>query len=172
MALGLEQALAEFLSTPPPPTPSFGGLYDDADPANRIIFIDEQPPIPTDLTSDPNALGGYITTAQLAITVFTDGGAPPQLLLGEEWTITIQCRHPSMETAMETQRSIYSLHQQNGGQSNGANPLAQGQFGGIKIWQISADFPELRLGRDRDGEDGRYQMTQSFTVRTKPITFT
>ena len=171
MALGLEQALAEFLNAPPSPTPSFGGLYDDADPAERVIFIDEIPPVPTDDTDDATALGGYITTADLAITVFPDGGEPPQLLLGETWSITIQCRHPTFETAMETQRAIYQLLQENGGQSNGANPLAQGLFRGIKIWQIEADFPPLRLGRDRDGEDGRYRTTQTFTVRTKPFTF-
>lgn len=171
MALGLDQALAEFLSTPPPPAASFGGLYDDPDPANRVIYAVEQPPIPTDLTTDPSALGQYITTSQLAITVFTDGGEPPQLLIGETWTITIQCRHPSAEFALETQRGIYLLLQQNGGQSNGANPLAKGEFGGIKIWQIEADFPELRLGRFGGEKDQRYRTTQSFTVRTKAFTF-
>ncbi len=171
MATGLDQALAEFLSSPPPPEVSFGGLYDDPDPANRVIYVVEQPPIPTDVTDDESALGGYITTSQLAITVFTDGGEPPQLLLGETWTITIQCRHLSAEVALETQRRIYLLLQQNGGQSNGANPLAQGEFGGIKIWRIEADFPELRLGRFAGEDDQRYRTTQSFTVRTKQITF-
>lgn len=170
MALGLEQSLAEFLNAPPAPVVSFGGLYDDADPALRVIFIQEQPPVPTD--ESPVDDDGFLTTAALAITVFTDGGAPPQLLIGEEYTITIQCRHDSYETAMETQRDIFQLLQENGGMSNGANPLAQGTFpGGIQIWRITADFPPLRLGRDRDGKDGRYRTTQSFTVRTKPITF-
>lgn len=172
MALGLEQALAEFLNAPPAPTVSFGGLYDDADPAQRVIFIQEEPPVPVDDTADPSALGGYVTTADLAITVFTDGGEPPQLLIGEVHTITIQCRHPAYETAMETQRNIFELLQENGGQSNGANPLAQGVFRGISIWRITADFPPVRLGRDLDGRDGRYRTTQSFTVRSKPITFT
>lgn len=171
MSLGLEQAIAEFLNAPPSPTPSFGGLYDDVDPAQRVIFIVEVPPVPSDDTDDASALGGYITTAQLAITVFTDGGEPPQLLLGETWSITIQCRHPTYETAMQTQHAIQKLLQENGGQSNGANPLAQGVFRGIQIWRITADFPPIRLGRDRDGLDGRYRTTQTFTVRTKPITF-
>ncbi len=171
MSLGVEQAIAEFLNAPPAPTPSFGGLYDDANAANRVIFTQEEPPIPTDDTDDESALGGYVTTAALAITVFTDGGEPPQLLIGETHTITIQCRHQSYETAMENQRSIYELMQENGGQSNGANPQAQGLFGNILIWRITADFPPLRLGRDRDGQDGRYRTTQSFTVRTKPFTF-
>ncbi len=169
MALGIEQAIAEFLNAPPSPTPSFGGLYDDADPDDRVIFIQEQPPVPTD--EDPEDADEYVTHAQLAITVFTDGGEPPQLLIGETYTVTIQCRHPSYETAMETQRNIYELLQENGGQSNGANPLAQGVFRGISIWRITADFPPLRLGRDLDGRDGRYRTTQSFTMRTKPITF-
>lgn len=167
MGLGLEQAIAEFLNAPPPPTPSFGGLYDDPDPDERVIFVQEQPPVPTDKAPQ----GDVRTRAALAITVFTDGGEPPQLLLGEVHTITIQCRHESYETCMETQRNIYELLQENGGQSNGANPLAQGDFRGIKIWKIEADFPPLRLGRDRAGLDGRYQTTQSFTVSTKPITF-
>lgn len=167
MALGLEQAIAEFLNAPPGPVPSFGGLYDEADPADRVIFVQEEPPVPTDLVGGSDE----ITTAELTITVFTDGGAPPQLLIGEEWSITIRCRHPLYETCMETQRSIYELLQMNGGQSNGANPLAQGLFRGIRIWLIEADFPPLRLGRDLDGRDGRYRTTQTFTVRTLPFTF-
>ena len=170
MSLGLEQAIAEFLNAPPPPAVSFGGLYDDADPAQRIIFVQQQPPVPSDDTDDPGAPGGYQTTAQLAITVFTDGGLEPQLLIGETNTITIQVRHPSYETSMQTQREIFQLMQENGGQSNGANPLAKGEFRGIKIWRITADFPPFRLGRDEDGQDGRYRTTQSFTVRSKPLT--
>lgn len=167
MALGLEQAIAEFLNAPPAPVPSFGGLYDEPDPADRVIFIQDEPPVPTDLVGGSDE----VTTADLTITVFTDGGAPPQLLLGETWAITIRVRHPSYETCMATQRSIYELLQENGGQSNGANPLAQGVFRGIRIWLIEADFPPLRLGRDRDGRDGRYRTTQTFTVRTLPFTF-
>ena len=167
MALGLEQAIAEFLNAPPPPTPSFGGLFDDADPAERVIFVQEEPPVPTD--EFPNTT--VITTADLTITVFTDSGPAPQLLIGESWTLVIQVRHPRYEVAMETQRLIYQLLQENGGQSNGANPLAQGLFRGIKIWRITADFGPVRLGRDRDGRDGRYRTTQTFTVRTKPFLF-
>ena len=161
MSLGLEQAIAEFLNAPPAPTPSFGGLYDDADPSLRVIGIQEEPQAPTADNGLPD----------LNITVYTDGGSPPQLLIGETWAITIQVRHPLYETAMQTQREIYELLQENGGQSNGANPLAQGVFRGINIWRISADFPPLRLGRDRDGRDGRFRTTQTFTVQTKPITF-
>lgn len=167
MALGIEQAFAEFLNAPPAPVPSFGGLYDEADPADRVIFIQDEPPVPTD--DSPGS--DVITSADLTITVFTDGGQAPQLLLGETWAITIRCRHPRYETCMATQRSIYQLLQMNGGQSNGANPLAQGVFRGIRIWLIEADFPPLRLGRDRDGRDGRYRTTQTFTVRTLPFTF-
>lgn len=167
MALGLEQAIAEFLNAPPPPVPSFGGLYDEADPADRVIFIQEEPPVPTDESPGSDE----VTTNDLTITVFTDGGQAPQLLLGETWSITIRCRHPRYEVAMETQRDIYQLLQENGGQSNGANPLAQGVFRGIRIWLIEADFPPLRLGRDRDGRDGRFLTTQTFTVRTLPFTF-
>lgn len=161
MTLGIEQAFAEFLNAPPSPVPSFGGLYDDADPTLRVIGIQEEPQAPTADNGLPD----------LNITVYTDGGGPPQLLIGETWSITIQCRHPLYETAMQTQRDIYQLMQENGGQSNGANPLAQGVFRGISIWRITADFPPLRLGRDRDGRDGRFRTTQTFTVRTKPFTF-
>lgn len=171
MSLGIEQAIAEFLSTPPAPTPSFGGLYDDADPGNRVIFVAEQPPVPTDDTDTDPDLGGYITTSPLAITLLLDGGDPPQLRIGETQVLTIQCRHDSYETAMQTQRAIFELLQENGGQSNGANPLAQGVFRGIKIWRITANFPPLPLGRDRQSEDGRFVTTQSFTVRSKPVTF-
>lgn len=171
MALGVEQAIAEFLSSPPPPEASFGGLYDDPDPSNRVIFIGEKPPVPTDDTDSDPDLGGYITTAPLAITVLPDGGDPPQLRIGESHVLTIQCRHARYEVAMETSRRIFELLQENGGQGNGANPLAQGVFRGIKIWRITANFPALPLGRDRQSEDGRFITTQSFTVRSKPVTF-
>lgn len=171
MSLGLEQALAEFLNAPPSPAPSFGGLYSDADAANRVIWIGQQPPVPVDDTAVAGAPSDYETTAALAITVFIDGGEPPQLLLGEVTTITIQCRHPSYETAMQTQRAIFELLQENGGQGNGANPLARGVFRGIRIYRITADFPPLPLGRDQQSEGGRFITTQSFTVRSKPVAF-
>jgi len=43
MSIGLEQAIAEYLSAPPAPLASFGGLYDDPDPANRVIFVQQEP---------------------------------------------------------------------------------------------------------------------------------
>lgn len=163
MALGLEQAIAEFLRDVVAPLPAVTTdpwpLYDAASP---VVFIGEEPVGRED--EDDAA-------RNLTITVFTDGGEPPQLILGETWTITIQVRHPSYEVAMETQRIIYQALQENGGQSNGANPLAQGVFRGIRVWHIVADFPPLRLGRDLEGRDGRYKTTQSFTVNTLPFTF-
>lgn len=158
MALGLEQAIAEFLAAE-----GIGILYPAA---GSEIFVTMEPPAPTRYPDNPNA-----EAADLAVTVFADGGAPPQLTIGETWTITIQVRHPLPETALEVQRAIYDLLQENGGQSNGANPSAQGDFRGIPIWRITADFPPLLLGKDQDGRDGRYLSTQSFTVRTKHFQF-
>ena len=163
MALGLERAIAEFIgdvvSVQPAMTTDPWPLYDEADP---VVFVTEEP-VGREDEDD--------TARDLTISVFTDGGGPPLKLLGEQWTITIQCRHPSYETTMEVQRQIYEALQMNGGQSNGANPLAQGLFNGIRIWRIVADFPPLRLGRDVEGRDGRYKTTQSFTVDTLPFTF-
>lgn len=158
MALGLEQAIAEFLADE-----GIGVLYPAA---NASIFVTQQPPAPTREGGSPNAVD-----EELAVTVFADGGAPPQLTIGESWTITIQVRHPLPETALETQRAVYDLLQENGGQSNGANVNAQGNFRGIPVWRITADFPPILLGRDQDGRDGRYLSTQSFTVRTKHFSF-
>ena len=167
MALGLEQAIAELLNAPPGNfTPgSFGGLYDDATPANRVIYVGEQPEVrPEDTDPLPD----------LTITVFPDGGGPPRLTLEEEWSITIQTRHPSYETAMETARNISDLLNQNGGA--GISQFAQSPIGttggGIRVTLITADFPVTRLGRDVDGGDGRFVATQTFTVRTPRITFT
>lgn len=163
MALGLEQAIAEFLrdvvAVQPEVTTDPWPLYDEASP---VVFIGEEP-VGREDEDDP--------ARDLSITVFTDGGEPPLKLIGETWTITIQVRHPLYETAMFTQRLIYQVLQMNGGQSNGANPLAQGLFNGIRIWKIEADFPPLRLGRDVEGRDGRFKTTQSFTVDTLPFTF-
>ncbi len=161
MALGLDRALAEYLRDVVAPLTSFAPwpLYDEADP---VVFITEEVPGREDEED---------TARDLTISVFTDGGEPPLLLLGETWTMTIQVRHPRSEAASEVQRDIYQALQMNGGQSNGANPLAQGVFRGIRIWKITADFPQLRLGRDLEGRDGRYKTTQSFTVETLPFTF-
>lgn len=171
MTLGIDQAIAEFLSSPPGGLPSFGGLYDDADPANRIIFVAERPPIPTDDPADPGFPSDHETTADLAIVVVADGGGAPQLGIGETTSLNIEVRHPLYETCIATQRAIFELLQENGGQSNGANPLAQGLFRGIKIWRITADSAPTLLGRDDTNGDGRYGTTQAFTVRSKPIVF-
>ena len=155
MSLGLEQSVAEYLVSK-----GIGlGLYDDVAEGNRSVFVGEYTP-----GEDSNGLG---------ITVFPDGGPPPMLTIRETTTITIQCRHRSYETAMSTQREIHELLQENGGQSNGANPEATGDFpNGIKVGRITADFQPIALGRDSDGGDGRAVTSQSFTVRSKPITFT
>jgi len=167
MSLGIEQAIAEFLAAPPAPATSIGGLYDDPDPANRSIFVGERPPWPSDDVEPAD----WETASELSVLVVADGGQAPQLLLGETSSVTIEVRHPLYETCMQTQRAIFELLQENGGQSNGANPLAQGLFRGIRIWRITADFPPVRLGRDNTNRDGRFATTQTFTVRSKPIAF-
>jgi len=166
VALGLEQAIAELLAAPPGTFPpgSFGGLYDDATPANRVIFVGEQPEIrPEDADPLPD----------LTITVFPDGGDAPRLTLEETWSITIHTRHPSYQTAMSTARDISDLLNQNGGA--GLNRYAQSPIGttggGIRVTLISADFPVTRLGRDTDGSDGRFIAMQTFTVKTPRFSF-
>lgn len=171
MAFGVDHALALFLATPPGGVASFGGLYDDPDPANRVIFVAERPPWPTDDPADPGAPTDYDTTSDLAIIVGASGGGPPLLQLGETTSVNIEVRHPLYSEAIQVQRRIFELLQENGGGSNGANPLAQGVFDGIRIWRITADNAPTLLGRDDTSGDGRFGTTQAYTVRSKPIAF-
>lgn len=154
MALGIEKDIADYIVAE-----GIGlGLYDDATAANRTVHIGQ---FPTD--GDTN---------DLTITVFPDGGSGFVLGLWELTTITIQCRAPQYETAMETQRSIFNLLQENGGGSNGVNVDATGFFGSNLVGRITADFQPIGLGRDLDGRDGRFVTSQSFSVQSKPVQFT
>lgn len=170
MALGLERAIAELLSTPPPPLVSFGGLYDDPDPAQRVIFLHERPPRPADV-SDPVPAGSYTTTSELAILIVLNPGRAPLLRLGEAHSITVQVYHPSAETALEVQRAIYDRLQEAGGGSNGAHPQAKGLLRGIHVARIVASANAVALGRDRSSGDGRFVTSQTFDVQTKPFAF-
>lgn len=161
MALGLEQAIAEYLGAK-----GFGGLYDDADISNRVIFVQERAPAPV---SDP-AEPGARTTAALAISVFVGPGEPRASGLVEERDVTIECRHLAYETAMQKQTQLHALLNENGGQSGTINPNATGDFGGVSvIWIRATTMPEL-VGRDSKEEGGRFVTQQSFRAQTKPIT--
>lgn len=161
MALGLEQAVAEYLEAL-----GFGGLYDDADISNRVIFVQQRPPAPVDDPAEPNAE----TTAALAISVFVGPGEPVARGLVEERDLTIECRHRSYETAMQTQTQIHALLNENGGQSGTVNPNATGYFGAIDvIWIRATTMPEI-VGRDAKEEGGRFVTQQAFRAQTKPIT--
>ena len=165
MAEGLERAIANYLST----TLSLG-LFNDASPANRVIYTQMEPPVITedfDPLLDPDA---GETTSDLTITVFGDGGEPGQRRFLEIHTITIQCRSEFEEVAWETQRNVFDALEEQGGV--GDHPNAMSDFNGILIARINADFQPIRLGRpNRDEGDGRFVCSQSFTVRTKRFSF-
>lgn len=162
MALGLEKAIADYLSA------QLGhGLYDHADPAQRVLFLVMQPPVPE---AEVPPVDSGETTAQLAITVFPDGGAAPTRTLAEQHTITVQTRHPRYETARFEAQRVNDLLHENGGA--GENAVRQGRFGAVRVLSIRADFPPQFLGRDPAPRDGRALVTQSFTVRTRaPVPF-
>lgn len=157
--MSLDQALAAYIAA------ARGyGLWDDADLARRVVFVQWQPPVPPQ--ASPPADGGYETLAALAVTVFLDGGQAPLGLLREVHRVTVQCRHPLSGTAMAEQRAIAALLHENGG--TGRRAGAQGLFGAVRIARITADFPPLRLGRDPSARDGRALTTQTFSVRVLP----
>lgn len=161
MALGLEQAIAEYLEAK-----GFGSLYDDADISQRVIFVQQRPPAPVDDPTEP----GAVTTAALAISVFVERGEPRAQGLVEEHGFVLECRHLAYETAMQIQRQLYELLHENGGQSGTINPQATGDFGGVSvIWIRATTMPEL-VGRDAKEEGGRFVTQQSFRAQTKPIT--
>lgn len=163
MALGLEQGLAEYLNAK-----GFGGLYDDADISNRVIFVQQRPPVPAKSPAEP----GAVTTAALAISIFAELGDVDRGVALEEHDVVIECRHKDYETAMEKQRDLHALLHENGGQSNGANPQATGKFGDVKvIWMRATGLPGL-VGRDGNEEGGRFVTQQAFRVKTYPITLT
>ena len=167
MAQGLERALANAIAAE-----LVVGLFDDADPANRVVHTQVEPPVPIEAVPDLTTFDDGSTTASLAITVFGDGGEEGQLRLLEVHTITIQCRHPQEEVAWETQRQIFEFLEENGGGVGpGEAPKATGNFSGILIARIKADFQPIRLRRDPSDRDGRFRTSQSFTVRTKNFSF-
>ena len=162
MALGLEQAIAEYLNAK-----GFGGLYDDADKSLRVIFVQEEP---RGALADP-AESTARTSSDLIISVLVSGGGEYTFELFERHSIEIRVRHSKYETAMQTSYAIHALLHENGGQSNGANAQAQGAFrGGLQIARITADTPPRRLERDTTEEGGRFAVAQDFTVLTLPIT--
>lgn len=167
MAQGLERAIANAIAA------ELGvGLFDDADPANRVVYTQVEPPHAIEATPDLSTFDDGTTTSPLVVTVFTDGGEPGQLLIQQVWTITVQCSHPTEETALETQYTIFQFLEENGGAAGpGSNPDARADFSGILVTRIKADFQPIRLGRDPSDRDGRFRTSQSFTVRTKNFSF-
>jgi len=135
-----------------------GGLYDDPVPANRTIFIDEQPGTPAH--EEPEF-------SDLVVVVRGDGGAPARLTIENTQTISILSRHKSSETAKSTAWNIHNLLQMNGGQSNGANAKAKSNFNGVLVTLITSDFPPTSLGRDSGERDGLFRLSESFTVKAK-----
>lgn len=167
MAQGLERALANAIAAQ-----LAVGLFDDADPANRVVHTQSEPPVPIEAVPDFSVFDDGSTTAALAVTVFGDGGEEGQLRLLEVHTITVQCRHAQEEVAWETQRTIFEFLEENGGGVGpGGNPLARSDFDGILVARIKADFQPIRLGRGPSDRDGRFRTSQSFTVRTKQFSF-
>jgi hypothetical protein len=108
-----------------------GDLYSD-DPAGSI-YIGEEPETPDS-----------------TVTVLLEGGGAPTLTLAEEHLVTVRVRDASYETAHERMRAVYlALHEE------------QGQWSGIPVARVRANFPPLTLGRDASG---RWRVTQSYTV--------
>lgn len=145
MATGLADKIADFLSDE-----GFGDKFDGVTP---VIFVEEEP-------ADPDHV----------ITVLGASGQAPLLTLVETEAFEVRVRHPSAESCLSIQRDIYELLQENGGAGTN-NPDSQGDFGGIPVARITADFPAVRLGRDRDGVDGRFRSTQTFTALTRRFSF-
>ena len=157
MALGLEEAIAEYVSTTLPQVRAGTyGLYTEAALSDRIIYVGSIQPIP------PNA--AEVGWPDLTITIYTDTGPAPVGLLREDWVLSVHVRHPSYETTLEVARAIFALLHENGGGGNGANAFANGRYKGIRVRRITADSQPTRLGRDLDGADGRYATLQTFTV--------
>lgn len=161
MTLGLEQAIAEYLNAE-----GFGGLYDDPDPAQCVIFVAEEPRGAMASPAEATAR----TTSELIISVFVGGGGELLLGLYQRHGLEIRVRHPKYETAMSTAYAIHALLHENGGQSNGANASAQGLFrNDLQITRIMADEMPRPLERDTTEEGGRMAVSQRFSVFTLPF---
>lgn len=159
MALGWERALAEYLSAK-----GYGGLYDDPDPAERVIFVDGRAP------ANPyeTAPSDIETSADAMIMIANAGGSPPGV---EEWRYStkIETRHPNYEDALELAHGMFNLLNNNGGAAKGVNTNATGDFSGIKVIEILGDFPPYWLGVDDHDSGGRAIFTETFTVRLRPF---
>lgn len=100
-------------------------------------------------------------TPDSTISVFMDSGPPPRLTISETTRITIRTRDQNYEDCLETARGVNDELHEN-----------QGDFDGILVARITADFPPVLLGRDQGGrQGGRWRATQSFTVLSRRYTF-
>lgn len=165
MALGLEQQIASYVAT------QLGlGLYSDPTESQQNVHIYQEPPATRAAVEAPVPTAAWEAgLPDLIVTVYPDVGGEGELEFLERHGITIQVRHPQAEVGHSTARDIFELLHENGGVGVSAN--AQGDFGGILIARITADFPPFPLGRDTQEQDGLYRWSTSYSVVTKRFAF-
>jgi len=107
------------------------------------ISVAEEPPTP-----DTN------------LTVHREGGTAPISTVMEKQSFSVVTRSPTFEAGCELAKAVHTLLHE-----------YQGQVRGIPIAMILADFLPVPLGRDLDGEAGRWRETQTFTATTRRFAF-
>jgi hypothetical protein len=111
--------------------------------AAETLKIGEMPPTPNDCS-----------------LILLDGGGPPINVVMEVQQITVITRRESYEAALEDAKAAHTvLHEY------------QGYVRGIRIANITANFLPVSLGRDLDGDGGRWRQTQTFTATTRRYAF-
>jgi hypothetical protein len=112
--------------------------------ADQSITIGEEPPTPAD-----------------NVTVHLEGGGEAIRTVMEKAQVTVVTRRTTYEDALEDSKSVHlALHEY------------QGVVRGIRIADVFADTLPLPLGRDLDGDGGRWRQTQTFTATTRRFAFT
>lgn len=152
MALGVDQAIAELIRDGDPARSVDGlatlegwGLYNDADPAKRRIYIGEEPPEPDEV-----------------VTVFIEGGGAPigggdPNAVGRQPAFTVRCRSLQYARAQELAHEVYPILD-----------YFQGTKNGVPFFKIFANFEPFPISpRDPDDEGGRFTFTQSYSSVTK-----
>lgn len=100
--------------------------------------------------------------SDFAVTVLPESGNPGTRRISEFPSFSVRVRHRNAAEANLFLRRIFEFLQE-----------FQGRLGSSPTWpvaQIRADATPVQIGRDRDGRQGRWRVTQTFSAITRFVT--
>lgn len=101
-------------------------------------------------------------TPDFSCTIIPESGNPGTRRISEFPSFTVRVRHTNAQEANLFLRRIFEFLQE-----------FQGRLGTDPTWpvaQIRADATPVQVGRDRDGRQGRWRVSQTFSAITRFVT--